>query len=123
MAGIWTSRLRFGPQGWDLGLQARILAFRLGFGPRGWDLGLKTGIWASRLEFGLRDWDLRGGTEKEEEKEKKKEKIPHMCESIGHRPLRGRCPKRKKEGEGKKSGVIMIQFRLNHAWASLDFTS
>ena len=22
----------------------------------------------------------------------KKEKIPHMCESIGHRPLRGRCP-------------------------------
>ena len=33
--------------------------------------------------------------EKEEEKkeeEKKKEKIPHMCESIGHRPLRGRCP-------------------------------
>ena len=37
-----------------------------------------------------------GGTEKKEEKEKEKEKeekIPHMCESIGHRPLRGRCPK------------------------------
>ena len=33
LAGIWTSRLRFGPQGWDLGLQARILAFGLGFGP------------------------------------------------------------------------------------------
>ena len=34
-----------------------------------------------------------GGTEKKEEKEeeKKKEKIPHMCESIGHRPLWGRC--------------------------------
>ena len=30
-----------------------------------------------------------GGTEKKEEKEK----IPNMCESIGHRPLRGRCPK------------------------------
>ena len=30
-----------------------------------------------------------GGTEKEEEKET--EKIP-LCESIGHRPLRGRCP-------------------------------
>ena len=29
------------------------------------------------------------GTVGEEEKE---EKIPHMCESIGHRPLRGRCP-------------------------------
>ena len=39
----------------------------------------------------------RGGTEeeKEEKEEKKEEKIPHMCESIGHRPLRGRCP----EGE------------------------
>ena len=33
----------------------------------------------------------RGGTK---EKEEKREKIPHMCESIGHRPLRGRCPKR-----------------------------
>ena len=33
----------------------------------------------------------RGGTEEEEE-EKKEEKIP-LCESIGHRPLRGRCPK------------------------------
>ena len=90
LAGIWTSRLRFGPQGWDLGLQARILAFRLGFGPRGWDLGLKTGIWASRLEFGPRDWDLRGGGMEEGEKEK--EKIPHMCESIGHRPFQSRCP-------------------------------
>ena len=34
--------------------------------------------------------------EEKEEEEKKKEKIPHMCESIGHRPLRGRCPKSKK---------------------------
>ena len=55
-------------------------------------MGLKTGIWASRLEFGPRDWDLRGGTE-EEKKEEEKEKTPHMCESIGHRPLWGRCPK------------------------------
>ena len=40
----------------------------------------------------------RGGAEeKKEEEEKKKEKIPHMCESIGHRPLRGRCPKRMKK--------------------------
>ena len=30
------------------------------------------------------------GTEKEKE-EKKKEEIP-LCESIGHRPLQGRCP-------------------------------
>ena len=36
-----------------------------------------------------------GGTEKKKKKEKKeeKEKVSHMCESIGHRPLRGRCPK------------------------------
>ena len=70
-----------------MGLKARIWAERLGFGPQNIDLGLETGIWASRLIRG-------GGMEKKEEKEeeKKKEKIPHMCESIGHRPLRGRCP-------------------------------
>ena len=36
----------------------------------------------------------RGGTkeEKEEEEKEEEEKIPHMCESIGHRPLRGHCP-------------------------------
>ena len=35
-------------------------------------------------------YELRGGwTEKKEEE---KEKFP-LCESIGHRPLRGRCPK------------------------------
>ena len=35
-------------------------------------------------------FEARGGTEKEEEEkeEEKEEKIPHMCESIGHRPLR-----------------------------------
>ena len=33
-----------------------------------------------------------GGTGGAEEKEEE-EKIPHMCESIGHQPLRGRCPK------------------------------
>ena len=75
--------LSFGPQGQDLGLLAEILTLRLRFGPQDWDLGLETGIWASRLGF------EGGGTEKEEEE---KEKIPHMCESIGHRPLRGRCP-------------------------------
>ena len=33
-----------------------------------------------------------GGTEEEEKEEvEEKEKIP-LCESIGHRPLRGRCP-------------------------------
>ena len=31
--------------------------------------------------------------EEKEKKEKEEEKISHMCESIGHRPLRGRCPK------------------------------
>ena len=59
-----------------MGLGARIWASRLGLGPRDWDLGLETGIWASRLGF-------EGGTKKEN-KEEEKEKIPHMCESIGH---------------------------------------
>ena len=56
----------------------------------------------------------RGGTKK---KEKKEEKIPHMCESIGHRPLRGRCPKSGKTrisaparqsttGIGRVSGLV-----------------
>ena len=62
-----------------------IWASRLGFGPRGWDIGLQAEIWARRLG--------EGGTKEEEKKKKEEEKIPHMCESIGHRPLRGRCPK------------------------------
>ena len=53
-------------------------SYHEGFGPQGWDLGLETRIWASRLE-GV-------GTEEGEKS------IRHMCESIGHRPLRGRCP-------------------------------
>ena len=72
--------MRFGSQGWDLGLETRIWAFWIGFGPRDLDLGLGTRIWASELGEG-------GGRTEEEE-----EKIPHMCESIGYRPLRGRCP-------------------------------
>ena len=46
-------------------------------------MGLRTRIWASR----------GGGTEEKEKDEE--EKISHMCESIGHRSLRGRCPKNK----------------------------
>ena len=46
-------------------------------------MGLQAEIWAWRLG--------EGGAEKKEEEEE--EKIPHMCESIGHQPLRGRCPK------------------------------
>ena len=37
--------------------------------------------------------EVGGRGMEEEEEEKKKEKIP-LCESIGHRPLRGRCSKR-----------------------------
>ena len=49
-------------------------------------MSLQAEIWA---------WKLGGGGRgAEEEKEEKEEKIPHMCESIGHRPLRSRCPKR-----------------------------
>ena len=62
-----------------MGLEARIWALRLEFGPHGWDLGFKTGIWALSLGFGPQAWVLGGVKEKKE-----KEKIPHMCESIGH---------------------------------------
>ena len=81
--------MEFGPWGWDLGLEGGIWASRLGFGPGGWDMGLQAEIWAWRLG--------EGGAEEEEKKKEEKEKTPHMCESIGHRPLRGRCPKRKDE--------------------------
>ena len=64
-----------------MGLADRIWATRLGFGSRDWDLGLETG--------GGTD----GRTEEKGKEEKEEEKIPHMCESIGHWPLRGRCPK------------------------------
>ena len=81
-----------------MGLKARIWTSRLGF-------VLETGIWASRLEFGPQDWGLRGGTKKEKgEEEEEKEKIPHMCESIGHRPLRGRCPKKERKKQGRIRG-------------------
>ena len=53
-------------------------------------MGFEAEIWASRLRYGPRGWG-EGGAE-EEEKEEEEEKIPHMCESIGHRPFRGRCP-------------------------------
>ena len=46
-------------------------------------MGLEAEIWARKLGG--------GGAEEKEEKEKV-EKTPHMCGSIGHRPLRGRCP-------------------------------
>ena len=49
-----------------------------------WKMDLWARIWPLRLEAGE-----GGGTLKEKEKEK----IP-LCESIGHRLLRGCCPKR-----------------------------
>ena len=65
-------------------------------------MGLKTGIWASR------PGSEGGGTEKEEKEEEKKEKIPYMCESIGHRPLRCRCPKQMNE-YGKDKEVVWMK--------------
>ena len=76
---------------------------RLGFGPKDLDLGLETGIWASRMGF------EGAGTDMEE-----KEKIPHMCESIGHRPLRGRCPKTEDGRILKKKIVIFMIFAPPH---------
>ena len=34
-----------------------------------------------------------GGKGDTKEKKTEEEKIPHMCESIGHQPHWGRCPK------------------------------
>ena len=58
-----------------MGFKAGIWASRLGFGPRGWDLGLEAGIWALRLG---------SESERRRMEEKEEEKIPHMFESIGH---------------------------------------
>ena len=55
--------------------------------PKGKDFGLKTRIWAPRPGYELR----RGWMEKKK-KEKEEEKFL-LCESIGHRPLWGHCPK------------------------------
>ena len=63
-----------------MSLEAGIWALRLGFGPQGWDLSLKARISA------LKGVDGEGGGGEEGE-------ISPMCESIGHQPLRGRCPK------------------------------
>ena len=46
-------------------------------------MGFEAEIWA---------WRWGEGEEEEEKEEKEDEKIP-LCESIGHRPLQGRCPK------------------------------
>ena len=86
-----------------MGLEAGIWALRLGFGPRDWDLGLEAGIWALRLGGGMEKKE-----EEEEGKKKEKEKIRHMCESIGHRPLRGRCPK----SEFEYNGQLMMKRRF-----------
>ena len=72
----------------------------MGFGPQDWDLGLQAGTWASRLRYGP-GGSGEGSTKKEEKKkEEEEEKIPHMCESIGQRPLQGRCPKEEEGEEG-----------------------
>ena len=52
-------------------------------------MDLEAGIWALRLRYGPGGG---GEGEEEEKEEKEEEKIP-LCESIGHRPLWGRCPK------------------------------
>ena len=52
-------------------------------------MSLEASIWASKLDLRLEGVDGEGeGGEGEGEG-----KISPMCESIGHRPLRGRCPK------------------------------
>ena len=68
-------------------------------------------------------WALRGLEEREKEEEKKEEKIPQMCESIGHRPLWGRYPKRaRKEGwtsEIAKSDHIQKSPLVDQSYVSI----
>ena len=71
-AGIRASRLGFGLLGQDLGLGAGILAWGLGFWSQGW--------WGGRTR----------------RRKRRRRNFP-ICESIGHRPLRCRCPKKKKK--------------------------
>ena len=51
--------------------------------------------------------EVGGGEAEEEEEEKEEEKIP-LCESIGHRPLRGRCPKRIRSSTCKNSIICFL---------------
>ena len=44
--GMWASKLRCEPRGWDLSLETGIWALRLGFESQDWDLSPETGIWA-----------------------------------------------------------------------------
>ena len=75
-----------------MGLEARIWASRLEFGPRGLNMGLEARIWASRLELEPHGWNL--GLEGVDGEGEEEGEISPKCESIGHRPLRGRCPKK-----------------------------
>ena len=52
-------------------------------------MSVEAGIWASRLGLSLE----RGGMYGEGGEEGEEGEISPMCESIGHRPLQGRCPK------------------------------
>ena len=89
MVGVAAYRLELELQSWDSSLEAGMGAWRLGLEPQGWDWSLKAETEALRLGFKPK----RGGMEYKKEKEKEKEKLYHMCESIGQRLLRGRCPK------------------------------
>ena len=76
------------PRDWNLGLGVGIWALRVGFGPQDWDLGLEAEIWASWLRYGPGGW---GRGVRRRRRRRRRKNFP-ICESIGHRPLRGRCP-------------------------------
>ena len=91
-AKFWASRLEFELGGW-------VLSFE------GWNLSFEARFWASRLDLRLEgvDGEEEGGEEEGEGK------ISPMCESIGHRPLRGRCPKGEKRKEKERKGKIVAK--------------
>ena len=79
--------MELGLGGWNLGLEAKIGATWLDFELPGWNLSFEARYWALRLDLKLEGVDGEEG------------KISPMCESIGHRPLRGCCPKNPKRKE------------------------
>ena len=94
VAQIPVLRPKSQPQGLNPSLEAQISAVKvkiLSLRPKshswGQNLILEAQIPASRPKSQFEDQIKAFGAAAQKE-----EIIPHMCESIGHRPLQGRCP-------------------------------
>ena len=105
--GVKAQGLEPGPGGWRQGLGAGARVWGLesgsGAGARVWGLEPGPGGWSQGPGARARAWGLGEG--REDEKMKKwrngETKKIALCGIIGHRPLRGRCPKGKWVTVGK----------------------